>query len=327
MKQIFILGLLFILNCGSEKAINPSKSPNIQTSETNVKSVVLFSRSKGALNAGYTINLMIYDPEDKSEKLLLKGSVAKRGEYNAVTSPDNSKIIFNTYRFSGWKLGIADFSEGKISGVQRLTDRPNYEYNAKFSPDGMKTVYQEFSWNTRDTDIFIADKNGKNAVHFVKSKGGDRTPAWTKDGMSIVFTSARGGNYDIFLKSIKNKSVKALTNNNATDFAPSTSKSQDKIAFLSDREGKINLFVMSVNGKELKNLTPQIKTDRLRLTEFEDDGGWAYKTSWSPDGKQIVFNAPVNGNLELFIVNEDGTGLTQITDNNDSDISPFWTNQ
>ena len=326
MKQIFIFGLLLLLNCTSNPEAssldNKKEIANSQATEASPK--IIFSKSSGALNTGDTLRLMIYDPANKTTKLLLKGTVKGRGEYNAATSPDNSKIVFHTYRYSGWKLGIGDFKNGKITNVKRLTNRPNYEYNAKFSPDGQKIAYQEYSWSSGDTDIFIADKNGKNATHFIKSKGGDRTPDWTKDSKSIVFTSGRENNYDIYIKSVVDKSIKNLTNSDALDFAPSTSKAANKIAFLSGREGKINLFVMNIDGSNLINLTSNLKTDDFKFKDFQKSGGWAYATSWSPDGKQIVFNSMVKGTLELFIVNSDGSELTRITNNNDSDIGPYW---
>lgn len=290
----------------------------------NSQSSILFSRSPGTLNSGETPDLMIYNVIDGTTSLLLKGTVSGRGEYNVATSPDNSRIVFNTYRYGGWKLGIADFEDGDIRNVKRLTNRPNYEYNAKYSSDGKQITYQEFNWGTDEMDIFISDVNGENTVRFTTAKGGDRNPDWTRDDESIVFTSGRGFTYNIYIKPLDGGDAKNLTSNWATNFAPSTSKVSDKIAFLSDRKGRVNLYVMDLDGGNLTNLTPTLKSDFFKAIRFGSSGYWAYKTSWSPDGKRIVFNALKDGNLELFIVNSDGTELMQITDNKDSDISPFW---
>lgn len=286
---------------------------------------IIFSRSSGAINTGGTLDLMIYYPETMSTKLLLKGTVSRRGEYNAITSPDNSKIIFNTYRFSGWKLAIAELKNSKISTVKKLTNRKNYENSGKFSPDNSKIVYQEYNWGTNKSELFIADRNGKNETYFYDSKVSDQNLAWTKDSKSIVFTSlisSDKGKYDkVCVKSIDGKLFKVLNNDDTNNFAPSTSKVSDKIAFLSDKNGKIGLYVMDLDGKNLKSLTPNLKSKDAVVNNL-----WAYSTSWSPDGKQIVFNVMVGNNLELFILNSDGIGLIQITNNNDTDITPFWMN-
>src|SRR5215472_732453 len=38
-----------------------------------------------------------------------------------------------------------------------------------------------------------------------------------------------------------------------------------------------------------------------------------YDAVWAPDGKSIVFTSDRNGSADLFRVNPDGTGLTQLT--------------
>jgi len=287
------------------------------------QSRIIFSRNSGGLNTGGALDLMIYDVKSKKTKLLLKGTVNRRGEYNATTSPNNAKIIFNTYRYSGWKLGIADFKNDKISNVIRLTDRPNYEYNAIFAPNGEQMVYQEFNWNTDDAELFIADKYGKNSKQFTNYKSDTRTPCWTMNGKHIVFTSKQGWNYDILIKAGK---AKNLTDGWSAAFAPSTSKVENKIAFLSDKGGSVNLYVMNIDGSDIKNLTSNLKSDNFKLDRFGRSGAWAYKTSWSPNGKQIVFNLMYKGNLELFIIDKDGSNLMQITTNKGTDVTPFWMN-
>ncbi|MEQ9309124.1 MAG: hypothetical protein RLN90_06680 [Balneolaceae bacterium] len=74
------------------------------------------------------------------------------------------------------------------------------------------------------------------------------------------------------------------------------------------------------------NLTSQLKSDKIDYNGFENTGYWAYQTSWSDDGNFIVFNLMVDSNLELFTIKKDGSALTRITNNSDSDYSPTWLN-
>ncbi|MCK8523231.1 hypothetical protein M0D21_16750 [Aquimarina sp. D1M17] len=285
------------------------------------QSKIIFSRSKGGLNTGGTLDVMIYDPLQKTTKTLLKGTVRRRGEYNVVTSPDNTKVLFNTYRFKGWQLAIGEFQEGQIVNVRKLTNRNNYEYCAKFSPDGSKIAYQEYDWSGRESGIYIADQNGKNARYLVASNINDQNIDWTKDAQSIVFTYLENNKINIHLKSLDGKIFKKISTHAANDFAVSTSKKSNRIAFLSDKTDKIDLFVMNLDDGSLINLTPGLNT-----SDADANSIWAYKTCWSPDGKQIAFTAMVNENLEIFTINADGSNLVQITNNSDTDMTPFWTN-
>jgi TolB protein len=46
--------------------------------------------------------------------------------------------------------------------------------------------------------------------------------------------------------------------------------------------------------------------------------------SWSPDGKKITYVADVNGNKEVFVMEEDGSNQIQLTRNHLDDIFPVW---
>ena len=61
-----------------------------------------------------------------------------------------------------------------------------------------------------------------------------------------------------------------------------------------------------------------IRIDGVRLTR-------GYDPAWSPDGDQIVFHSwPRNGDAELWLINVDGSGLTQLTRNGTNDWMPNW---
>ncbi len=287
------------------------------------QSQIIFSRSMGGLNTGETPDLMIYDLQTKETSLLHKGSIKKRGEYSVTISRDN-KLIVNTYKFGGWKLGIAELTDSGLINFRKFTDRRNYEFNASWSYGGAQVAYEEYNWGSNDTEIFIADANGKSITQFTNSRGDDQMPVWTNDDTRIVFASDRSGNYELFLKSVEGNEIKNLTNHPSIDFAPSSSRISSKIAFLSNRTGSIHLYVMDYYGNNLVDLTPELKST-VRFKDFQSSGFWSYQTSWSPDGRQIVFNTMAGTDLELFIVNIDGTGLEQITNNADSDFCPYWT--
>ena len=46
--------------------------------------------------------------------------------------------------------------------------------------------------------------------------------------------------------------------------------------------------------------------------------------SWSPDGNRIVFSGHFGGISDLYIVNTDGSHLTQLTNDRHGDLQPPW---
>jgi len=46
--------------------------------------------------------------------------------------------------------------------------------------------------------------------------------------------------------------------------------------------------------------------------------------AWSPDGSKIAFDSSRSGNYEIYVMNADGTGQTNVTDNPADDSAPDW---
>jgi Periplasmic component of the Tol biopolymer transport system len=46
--------------------------------------------------------------------------------------------------------------------------------------------------------------------------------------------------------------------------------------------------------------------------------------AWSPDGRRIAFQSKRDGNLEIYVINLDGTGLSRLTDHPAADGRPAW---
>jgi TolB protein len=102
------------------------------------------------------------------------------------------------------------------------------------------------------------------------------------------------------------------------------------IVFTSTRNGDLDIFTMDADGTNVKQLTH----------ELGYDGG----PFWSYDGKKIVYRAehphtPEQikdykdlyarglirpGNLELWVMNADGSGKHQVTHNGAANFAPYW---
>jgi Tol biopolymer transport system component len=90
-----------------------------------------------------------------------------------------------------------------------------------------------------------------------------------------------------------------------------------QIAFTSTRSGKYALYLMNVDGSDVRMISG---TD-----QFFMPGG---KISASPDGSRIAFTGrPITSqehDYEIYVINWDGSGLTQLTDDQVDDSDPAW---
>ena len=137
----------------------------------------------------------------------------------------------------------------------------------------------------------------------------------------IAFSSEREGNPEIYVMDTDGKNQHRLTNNPNDDWVPSWSPDGKRIVFFSDRDGHPDaipgwvtseIYVMDADGANPQNLTNNPNDDT--------------HPSWSPDGKQIVFQSDRVGfrNYEIYVMDADGANQQRLTENRKNDRSPSW---
>ena len=144
----------------------------------------------------------------------------------------------------------------------------------------------------------------------------------------ILFQTDRDGAYEIYIMNPDGTQPTNLTNNPAPDISPVWSPDGTKIAFQTLRDGNWEIYVMGADGSNPTNLSNDSSPD--------------YSPAWSPDGRKIAFMTDREGggfppildadprivvprlNVEIFVVNADGTGLANLTNNAAWDGYPSW---
>jgi Tol biopolymer transport system component len=130
----------------------------------------------------------------------------------------------------------------------------------------------------------------------------------------IAFVSGTPGSYDIYTMNSDGSGRIQLTSASGDDVDPVWSPDGSKIAFASDRDGELSIYVMGGDGSNVTRVT----TTPL-----------AFSPTWSPDGTKLAFEGirPLQSanNADIWIVNEDGSGLTNVTQSDDSwEEYPAW---
>src|SRR6201991_491830 len=162
-----------------------------------------------------------------------------------------------------------------------------------------------------------ASRAKSTLVRLTNNSAIDSRPVWSPDGRSIAFSSNRDGMYEIYVMDADGSNAKRLTNNLANDVNPMWSPDGQRILFDTERDGNGEIYVMDADGG-----------NQIRLTRNNAFDGTA---TWSPDGNLIAFASnrdtgpPYNPyNLDIYVMNADGSNVRRIVDDPEYDVSPQW---
>lgn len=141
--------------------------------------------------------------------------------------------------------------------------------------------------------------------------GGTRQPAAGAQNGRIAYTLFLGSKELIYSVDPDGSDATRLSDGQGLDQAPVWSPDGTRIAFTGFRppiEGESpNIFVMNRDGEDVRLLVAN-----------------GFDPSWSPDGSKLAFSREARGDIDIYVVNADGSGLIRLTDDPARDVSATW---
>jgi TolB protein len=282
-----------------------TERPSPRPASTAENGLIAFSR------AGRKAGLYVMNPDGTGVRLL-----SEAVDTGATWSPDGSSIAF-----------VGGFDEEDISiyvmradgsDVRRVTDGgslvDNEDLGPSWSPDGMRIAF------ARGGDIFTVNADGTGLVRLTEGPVIESEPAWSPDGSRIAFEGydlASGGQppstVRLYIMNADGTQIREIGPENVQ--GPAWSPDGSEIAYVDTETGSI----MAIRPDENE---PRRILDAAGLV-----GGvhLVYDVAWSPDGSKLAFMAgPDSDDTHIYVVNRDGTGATQLTDDQAPDYSPSW---
>ncbi len=242
--------------------------------------------------------------------------------YSPSWSDDGQKIVFVGY--TGGNLGQDDgeFSQDIYvmnddgTGVQRVTRGSAYEESPSFFPDGQRIAFTKYS---RDgSDIFTKTIGVPGSTRLTDTRAWEDSVAVSPDPVDpeIAFTrfSRNAGNSDLFVMDADGTGAANLTKTDQIDeFGADWSPDSEKIAFTSVRfsglEGPAALVADAKADAQEEAFTPEALVSESLAREAAES-----KTT----------TAEPEENVEVSVINANGTGREDLTASRAYDILPAF---
>jgi Tol biopolymer transport system component len=192
------------------------------------------------------------------------------------------------------------------------------------SPDGTKYAFTWSAESAGGTDLYIGDTTGTDPIKRLTFSGDDgdtnRAPAFSPNGRFILFDALSDGQYDLWIVDLTTEEVTRLTDTPLTSEAnASWSPEGDRIAFQLSGEGNpTNIYVAQLSFRDA--------TDPGANPDSGSGSSTGVGEDLSSLNGRIAFTDidPDTGKGTIYAINPDRTGLTQITDDDNSNTEPDW---
>lgn len=233
----------------------------------------------------------------------------------AAWSPSGKQIAFERDLYTGVRVSRAAIytMNADGSGLRSLTPT-GLNGRPSWSPDGTMIAFSTLQYGKQATVSVVAANGSRVRTVLTTPLPANGlglaldSPTFSPDGKRIAFVWLKKAGSAIFTMNVSGGGLKQVTPWQNTvadkiDWSPDGSR----IAFSSPEFGvrrgvSSNVFTVRPDGSGLVKLT---NSRGGKINNGLD--------SWSPDGKKIAFASNRTGEYEIYVMNADGTGVTQVT--------------
>jgi TolB protein len=231
-------------------------------------------------------------------------------------SPNGRFIVFASNRSGNNEIFVVDLNGGEPVNVSNAAGDDNWP---RWSPNGHRIAFH--SNRDGNYNIFTMNADGSELRRVTSDAPLDQWPDWSPNGKRLAFR--RGMDVYVADADGEEQNVERLTFRPTTlDQMPVWSPNGKYFAFMSLREGYPSVFLMTAEGD-----TPEHPAVNLTPKDAEDPGSaWLSRApAWSKNGKEIYFMSfrpSTGGDVELFVMNADGTAVRRLTASAGEDGGP-----
>ncbi|MBL9076237.1 MAG: PD40 domain-containing protein [Planctomycetes bacterium] len=219
-----------------------------------------------------------------------------------------------------------------LQGDQRILFGSTHHHGD--APPVVKLTGRGYQWAVhREYDIFTANLDGSDLRQITDTPGYDTEATVCPVTGTIVFTSVRDGDLELYTMEPDGSNVKRITNRPGYDggafFSHDGSKFVFRSAFPKDEaEAKEDAALLGQQVVRPSHMEITVcRRDGSGFRQLTNNGAANFAPYWLPDDKRILFASNVKGleemrttgnhvaarNFDLFLIDEDGGNLEQVT--------------
>lgn len=234
--------------------------------------------------------------------------------------------------FDGLKDNITQIFKISTDGTKltQLTHGENHAFLPSWSPDGKNILFVSAQQNNLIPNefplqqIYTMKSDGTDIRRFTIASQDDNKSIggyYRTDGLIAIYepiTRYSVKNYIVNSSGAVQKHFPEFTTNGSIAWSP-----DGKIAiYTADRTTSncSGFFMRSIDSESISCLN--IDNGMTSQTAGKIIG--ADGASWSPDGKYIIFSSNIDGDVDIYIIKPDGTGLFQITNLPGNEGGAVW---
>jgi TolB protein len=232
----------------------------------------------------------------------------------AESGEPSGRLAFVSFREGDQEIFVKELPDGEETN---LTNDPGDDFDPDISEDGTRIAFvSNREGGTPHVYTMNADGSGLEAL--AEGTAGAQTPRWSRDGTKIAFAlggavtvmDADGGNKRTLLEP-DGEEVPAPCRGGAFvgGWTPDDSKIVYYSAVADAQEGQICL--VPADGGE-----PEVVLAEL--------GQFLVEPVISPDGRYIVYRAIIDGQHDIWVLDQETGERTNLTNDPALDIEPDW---